>query len=340
MVSELQLLVDQLFEQVKTGVVLENDEHRTIVYSYQEGPIDSIRRDSILHRETPPDLIRWYRTLGIREARGILRIPAYEEFDMLARICAPVRHRSELLGFLWLIDKGTLNDSQLANIENAADRAALMLYGERLTRRLVVAALAQLISPSEELRETAARQLIDQSLLCEGEPVVAIVVQPIPRARIDSRTVEAVLLDSLAEAPTSSMLGLARSDHGFAVVQLQTIDDDSPAIAIAESAKNILSRRLSAKSPGNSQWRVVSAIGDQQCGLEGIVTSYRHARLAVKVACAIPSIGDIVRWHDLGAFRVQFNCLIVKLRRPQSTRGLLPCSGAETGTLLRPWRRT
>jgi DNA-binding PucR family transcriptional regulator len=33
------------------------------------------------------------------------------------------------------------------------------------------------------------------------------------------------------------------------------------------------------------------------------VSSYRQARLGTKVASAIPAIGDLVRWRDLGVFR-------------------------------------
>ena len=43
-----------------------------------------------------------------------------------------------------------------------------MLYEDRLAQRLVVQALTHLFSPSEELRDAAASQLIDQSCCARG----------------------------------------------------------------------------------------------------------------------------------------------------------------------------
>ena len=302
MASDLQLLVDQLSARVGAAALLEDHEQRPVAYSRQVDPIDSVRRDSILHRATSPELMSWFRSFGILASRRALRIPAHPELDILARVCAPAWYRDRLLGFLWLIDTDdAIGDSQLAEIEKAADHAALMLYEERLAQRLVVQALTHLLSPSEELRDAAASQLIDQSLLREGEPIAVVVVQALPPSDQNLALIEEALLDVGWEAPTGALLRLACSDHGVLLVRLRSIDDDAFATSMARAGREALYRRLADGS--EPVRRVVATIGDPQSELRRAVSSYRQARLGTKVASAIPAIGDLVRWRDLGVFR-------------------------------------
>ena len=98
MASDLQLLVDQLSARVGAATLLEDHEQRPVVYSRQLGPIDAVRRDSILHRSTSPELMSWFRSFGILGSRRALRIPAHPELDILARVCAPAWYRDRLLG--------------------------------------------------------------------------------------------------------------------------------------------------------------------------------------------------------------------------------------------------
>jgi sugar diacid utilization regulator len=300
--SDLQLLVDQLSARVGTAALLEDHEQRPVVYSRQVGPIDSVRRDSILHRATAPELMSWFRSFGILGSHRALRIPAHPELDILARVCAPAWYRDRLLGFLWLIDTDeSIHDGHIAEIEKAADHAALMLYEERLAQRLVVQALTHLFSPSEELRDAAASQLIDQSLLRENEPTAVVVVQALPASDQNLAVTEEALLDVGWEAPAGTLLRLACSDHGVLLVRLRGADDDTFAETMARAGREALCRRL-ADGPEPAP-RVVATIGDSQTEPHRAVSSYRQARLTAKVASAIPAMGDLVRWRDLGVFR-------------------------------------
>jgi hypothetical protein len=313
--SDLQVLVDQLSARVSAGALLEDREQRPVVYSRQVGPIDSVRRDSILHRQTSPELMSWFRSFGILSAHRPLRIPDCPELGILARVCAPVWYRERLLGFLWLIDPDeAIGEDELAEVETAAEHAGLILYEEHLAQRLVVQALAHLLSPSEELREAAANQLVDQSLVREGEPVALVVAQPVPPEELPLALVEEALLDVGWEVPSGTVLRLACNEHGVLLVRLRSARDDSCALAVARSARETLSRRLAGRHNGHDGHnrqsgqegaapRVVATVGDPQVELRRAVASYRQARLATKVAAAIPAMGDVVRWRDLGVFR-------------------------------------
>ncbi len=311
------MLVDQLSARVGAAALLEDHEQRPVVYSRQLGPIDAVRRDSILHRFTSPELMSWFRSFGILGSRRALRIPAHPELDILARVCAPAWYRDRLLGFLWLIaDEESICDDQLGEIEKAADHAALMLYEDRLAQRLVVQALTHLFSPSEELRDAAASQLIDQSLLREGEPTAVVVLQALPPSDQNLATVEEALLDVGWEAPTGALLRLACSDHGVMLVRLRSADDDTFAAAMARAGRDALCRRLADGT--DSAPRVVATIGDAQSEPRRAVSSYRQARLATKVVSAIPAIGDLVHWRDLGVFRA-----LAQLPNPEAVESAL-----------------
>lgn len=304
MASDLQVLVDQLSVRVGTPVLLEDHEQRPVVYSRQAGPIDEVRRDSILHRVTAVEVMQWFRSFKILEVHHPLRTPACPELGILARVCAPAWYRGRLMGFLWLIDtEHAIDDLKLAEVERTAEHAAIILYEEQLAQRLVVQALSYLLSPSEELREAAANQLVDQSLLREGEPTSVVVIQPVPPSGANSTTIDEALLDIGWEAPSSALLRLVCSDHGVLLVRLHKLEDDSLAIAMAQAGRQMLLRRLKDSPAGPGPQRVVATIGDPQSDLRRAVVSYRQARLATKVASAIPGTGDVVHWRDLGVFR-------------------------------------
>lgn len=112
---------------------------------------------------------------------------------------------------------------------------------------------------------------------------------------------EEALLDVGWEAPKGSVLRLACPGHGIMLVRLRSPDDDSFAVAMANACRDALLRRLAGR-PGGAP-RVVAAIGDPQVELPRAACSYRQARLAAKVATAIPTMGDVVHWGSLGAFR-------------------------------------
>ena len=304
MASDLQLLVDHLAEEVGASVVLEDPEHRALAHSSQVGEIDELRRDSILHRSTPPEIITWHRSYGIMSATAPVLIPAHERLPILPRVCAPTRYRDRLLGFTWVIDRdGSVAATHLDAIAKTAEHLALLLYEEQLAQRLMSQALSHLLSPSEELRAAAAQQIADQALLSANQPVVAATIQPLelPPGSEDPRLIlEQGLADVGWDAPTGSLLRLALSDHAVLVLSCR-ISEDTTVDELTAAARLACERRLQAAHDGPV--RVVAAIGDPCHDLAHVVYSYRQARLAARVVAAISSMGDLVRWSELGVFR-------------------------------------
>jgi hypothetical protein len=194
-----------------------------------------------------------------------------------------------------------LNETDIASVRRTAEHVALLLYEEELGTRLASGVLAQLLSAAADLREAAAGQIVDQGLLPARAPVVVAVIQPVGVGyQLPRESVNEALRDA-ARAPQASggALRLGYADHGVILVRARAVADDAAGVDEARAVAGALRHRL-RKLP---RARVVAAVGDPQARLRDAHISYRHARLAAKVATVVPSVGDVARWRGLGVFR-------------------------------------
>jgi sugar diacid utilization regulator len=301
--AELQNFVQDLASRLDAPTVLEDRDHQMIAYSTHSEPIDDIRRESILRRETQPEIKAWFRRFGIIEATEPLRIPGDRSAGVLGRLCVPVRYLNRLMGFLWLIDDDThIGAGDITITKTIADHIGIMLYQDELTSSMASTALVQLLSPSAALRELSVRQIAETGVLDTQAPCVVVAVQPFGLAESDVRpAIMETLLDVARRSQPTRHLQLAYSDHGVLLIQLRTQEDDSRALQLAHDARESLLRRVGRHNP---RCRVISSVGEPQDRLIAAIDSYHQARLSAKVAQLVPAIGDLPRWRDLGVFRV------------------------------------
>ncbi len=303
--NELQALVEDLSRRLGAPAVLEDHEQRMVVYSAQDGPIDEVRRHSILMRETRPEVKHWFRQFGIVHASSPLRIPSHPELGILGRLCVPVRFRGRLLGFLFLIDDvRRLDGPDIELLERVSHHAGLLLYEDELDRRLWSSVLSHLLAPDLEMRQVAASQLVEQGLAAAGAPHAVVVVRPASTpAPGAEEVIGEAMLELLRRRVQPGLLQMARPDHGVLLVPVTSADDDRQVLVTAREAAAALARGMRSK-PNGGDVRVITGIGDPQPQLADAHHSYREALLAAKVATAVPTVGDVAHWRDLGAFRV------------------------------------
>ena len=304
--TDLQALVDDLAQRLGAPTVLENDEQRMVVYSSHSDPIDDVRRDSILRRETSGEVKEWFRQLGIAWASVPMRIPNHPPLGILGRLCAPVRFRGRLMGFLFLIDDDErLGEADVAAVVQAQRHAGPLLYEEELAQRMSASVLAHLLSASSELRDAAARQLVEEGLAADAPHAVVYLRTASPVVTGQQELISEALYELGRKQWPAKLLRTARHDHGVLLVQLPEGNSDRVVLAVAEEARRLLSHRLRAISgaSGAGCARVIAGIGDSQPHLTTAAVSYRQAMLAARVATTVPSMGDLPRWRDLGAFR-------------------------------------
>jgi PucR-like helix-turn-helix protein/diguanylate cyclase with GGDEF domain len=306
--KELQALIDELAQRTGAPIVLEDHDHRVIAHSSQHGLIDDVRRDSILRRVTSPEIRDWFGQHGIRTATAPLRTPRHPALGILGRLCAPVRFRGRLMGFLFLIDDHErLGLDDIDAVQAAQRHAGSLLHEEELSERPNASLLTHLLAPAAEVRAAAARQLVEQGLTSGGVPHSVVCLQPAgPSA---ARPAAAALPELLGEV----MWELGRRRGNGAVlwsarvllVRLASLADDGPARELAGQARAKLAHHLKPgqRAPGAARVRVIAGIGDPQRDLTDAAVSYRRAVLAARVAAAVPSVGDLAHWRDLGVFR-------------------------------------
>jgi hypothetical protein len=299
----LQPLIDDLAERAGAPTVLEDDEQRLIAFSSQSGPVDDIRRESILLRYTRPTVRDWFRQFGIVKATQPLRIPRNPEQGILGRLCVPVDHHGIRVGYLWLIDDaGQLDNEVVEFAVKAARDIGLLIFEDILAERLASGVLEHLLSPAVELRAESARHIGYSGLLAEGGQVVAIVAQPIPLAAgVDRSVIAESLRDVTRRRARGQMCGLVHTDHGVIIERYGPRDPVAGSRRVAEALCNAMSRRMSAA--GSCATSVVAGIGDPRPTLSDAYLSYREARLAGRVAATVTTVGQVASWHDLGVFR-------------------------------------
>lgn len=314
MVHGLQQIVDALGARLQRAATIDDTAIQLRVYSPHHGPVDDARRTSILQRSVDPEVAKWVLAQGIASAFGPVRMPANPEFGLLPRLCVPIRCQGRLLGYLFLVDTDDdpLSAEQIAEAEQAAEAAGLVLLQEQLLDELERSRereqIRDLLSGETAAVEHAAAELVEaESVLATGSVSAIVVRVHAPEAgRDDVRLGLSGALDVLRrELPPRHALTLNRADHGVVLVvgkDAAATEDD--ALPIARTLHQLAERAMrGGGGVGAAAGRVVVGVGEVQQSLANAHHSYRQAHLALDVAKMVPSVGDIAAWRDLGVYR-------------------------------------
>ncbi|TDB94873.1 PucR family transcriptional regulator [Micromonospora fluostatini] len=311
MQGELQRIVDAVAARVGRPALIEDRRQRVVVYSDHDGPMDEVRRMSILRRQTTPEVIAWFRAMGVLTARDPIRTPADAELDLLPRVCVPIWHEELLLGFVWFIDAdGSMSDADIAAATGAFADLALALYRENLLGELAsqreTEATRTLLVESREAREHAARALLEEGRVVGPGPATALVAQLVPAAGQQPDEVARIALEQ-ALVTTRRWLGVRESlhlvwhDHGVLLIcGTRVAGRPTP-----ETAARYLHEALSSATRGlASVDRTVTGIGQPHSHLSHAVRSYQEAVQATRIGVQLPALGPVVAWANLGIYRV------------------------------------
>ncbi|MFY1636361.1 PucR family transcriptional regulator [Solwaraspora sp. WMMB335] len=309
--DELQRIVDTVAARVGRPALIEDRRQRVVVYSEHTGVMDDVRRTSILRRHTTPEVIAWFREVGIMKAREPVRTPACAELDLLPRVCVPIRHQDLLLGFVWFIDAdATMADAEIAVAVAATADLALALYRANLLGELAsqreAEATRTLLSDSAQTRDQTVRSLLSDGVVGSDGQSTALVAQLVPAngqildevARI---ALEQALVVTRRRVGSREALHLVRHDHGVLLLRDARLSGrDSP-----ESAATHLRDALHNATAGlASVLRAVVGVGQPRPRLADAVGSYAEALQSARVGVQLPALGPVVSWANLGIYRV------------------------------------
>lgn len=272
---------------------MEDRRFRLLAHSAHDGPVDDVRRDTILRRAASPEVIARLERLGVPAAHEPVRLPADPVLDMGARICFPVRTAGRLLGFVWVLD-----DPRLADDESDALGGSLAEIGRELHG----------LQHDQDARRAEEQHALE-ALLADADtgPARRLLAEHGP------------LLVAVA-APGTELEGLRRTAGSGRALNGE---HDGRPVALLVAPRG----HLTAEEP--------LGVGESDA-LDGAPAAYRDALLALTVILAVPRLGPVARFADLGAYGLLAPLAGAAATLPEPLRRLAAAEdGAELTETLR-----
>jgi len=286
--QQLQVIAEQLAGALERSVIIDDAALRPVAVTAQTGLVDASRVEAVLQRRTSARHRQMLTEHGIFKAREPVSIPAPEP-GSLPRLCLPLVHRDQLLGFLWLIDEPTLTATQIERAGAAAAQATRLLHqraAQQAAEFGTFAALADaLLQHDERDRAAAARKLTGEAALT-GPPPYAL-----------------ALIRYLADAPAGDLLRVAgdlrrRAAPGSFV--LATPGQHELVAITTQDATGPLRDSVRAW-PGPP---LVIGTAGAATALAAVHAELDNARYAAEVAAAVPAFGRAADWGQLHSYAV------------------------------------
>ncbi|MFB9377232.1 PucR family transcriptional regulator [Kineococcus gynurae] len=285
--AEVQDLVDTIAAATGAPTVLEDRDLHLVASSQQEGPLDAVRRESVLRRRSSAAVQEQFAAFGIARAEEPLRIPARPETGLLPRWCVPVRWRAVTYGYLWLLDPdGRVDAGTLAELAEAVEQVAALLAARARLRDRTTWAVGGLLAEDAGERARAAEELQRDALLPPGGVRVVALA---PRGAVTTGPVNGWVLPR-------GVLSAAVGGRAALVVP-----DDEGAGPAAGRAAGRAANALLAQHPAG----VAAGISGDVALTDGH-RGWRQATAALRAALAGPGpVVTLREWGVLGVDRLR-----------------------------------
>jgi hypothetical protein len=289
--QQLQVIAEQLAAALERSVIIDDAALRPVAVSAQTGLVDASRIEAVLQRRTSARHRQMLTERGIFKAREPVPIPA-REAGSLPRLCLPLAHRDQLLGFLWLIDEPPLTAAQVQRAQAAAAQAARLLH-QRAARQTAefgtFAGLADaLLHADDGDRAEAARKLTDEAALT-GSPPYAL-----------------GLIRYLADAPASqrdSLLQVAGDLRRRAAPGSFVLATPGQRELMAITTQDATGPLRDAVRAWPGPPLVIGTAG-AAAALAAVHAERDNARYAAEVAAAVPAFSRAADWDELDSYAV------------------------------------
>lgn len=333
----VQAIAESLALQLKRSVAIDDLQMRLLAHTAHDEPVDAYRIKSIMRRNAQPGptVTEYALRFGISSATGPVRIPASAELESLPRVCVPIRCQNVLLGYLWLMDSEPCpDDAELALAAEAADAAGEVLFRERLLSDLRRGQerelLRDLLHRDKDLREHAARVLVEQEHVPANSRATVLVTAVRPGDGA-SWVVAVDLALQRAQRRLASYPTLAMTT-GTSGGVLVCVGPKTPGREEIVRCATGLIDDIRKEAPEGAAVRV--GVGTTADELRLAVRSHDSAAEAVRVAEAIPAMGPVVFWSELGVYRLLAQLPLASLRDDAVPPGLSRLIEQDTSMVL------
>src|SRR3954470_8355415 len=309
--DEAQALVEQLSADLDRSVLVDDASLRLLAYSPTLGSDDEVRKTAILTRETPRQIRDLHLAPGIAPATEPVRTTSSPDIGLESRVCVPIRCQGALFGYLWLIDADqSLTDDDCEAAERTAAEIGTARYRrdelEKPQREHELRLLETLLGTDPAGRDLAAQELAAGELLVAGAGIGVLAMRPWrgPDAELGAseRARLGLALDQFRRAlPRRQTLSVVHGDHGLMLVAIDAHVQRPGGLAdVAKRAQDALDQAFMTDAPV----RIALGYSGQHDHLREAHRAHEHARLALRVAGALPEHGTPAGWDDLGAYRL------------------------------------
>jgi len=308
--DEVQALVEQLSAELDRSVLVDDASLRLLAYSPTLGSEDEVRRTAILTRETPRVIRDLHFAQGIATATQPVRTAPRPDIGLESRVCVPIRCQGALFGYLWLIDADeSLTEADCDAAERCAAEIGTAMYRrdelEKPQRELELRLLESLLGPDAADREAAAHQLAAEELLVAGAGVAVLATRPWREPDTELTASErarlSLALDQFRRAlPRRQSLSVVHGDHGLMLVSVDaSVQRGGGLPDLARRAQESLDRAFV-----DGETKIALGYSGEHEHLRDAQRAHEHARLALRVAGALPEHGTPAGWDQLGAYRL------------------------------------
>ncbi|WP_151735542.1 PucR family transcriptional regulator [Paenibacillus tengchongensis] len=134
--DSMEALADTISESLQAQVTIEDSNHHVIGYSSHHFESDPARISTIIGKVVPNTVIIGLRKKGVmhrlENSMHPIRVPAVMEVGLGPRLAMCIKHQQEILGYIWVVDRGNLAEGQAeAVVEKAAGIAGRYLMKQR-----------------------------------------------------------------------------------------------------------------------------------------------------------------------------------------------------------------
>jgi len=308
--DEVQALVEQLSAELDRSVLVDDASLRLLAYSPTLGSEDEVRRTAILTRETPRVIRDLHFAQGIAAATNPVRTAPRPDIGLESRVCVPIRCQGALFGYLWLIDADqSLTDTDCELAERTAAEIGTAMYRrdelEKPQREHELKLLETLLGTDPAGREQAAHELQQAELLVAGAGIAVLAMRPWrdndSELSASERARLGLALDQFRRAlPRRQSLSVVHGDHGLMLVSVDAhVQRGGGLDELARKAQEALDQAFH-----DSPHRIALGYSSQHEHLRDAYRAHEHARLALRVAGALPEHGTPAGWEGLGAYRL------------------------------------
>lgn len=330
--GDYQDLVDEISGLLGAPATLENRDFELIAFGAYDSDeeldasaLDPVRTRSILTRRSTAAVRAWFEGFGITRATGPVRIPPTPEAGVYrGRICLPVRHRSVVLGYVWLLDGDPgPTERQLAAAMEVTGRIGALLVDEVQHRADLTRELRAVLTAADGWQRDMAIAELRTGLGERAEAVHTVVcVAPWPSADPDDapsvRTVPgAVARCTVPWGTTGQSLAL--------LVRLRSPDAPAPARSAAArlleraaqtgpttgTAQRAASQGATSPARGGAPAAgrgvasvAVAGVAVPRHGLGELGAAWSEAVAAARAAWAEPRLGPVALWASIGPYRL------------------------------------